>query len=495
MKELEEHLMTRTNAIRPFPIEDPDAAPGARSGLPVVVIGAGPVGLAAAAHLLDRGLEPLVLEAGPQVGANIAQWRHVRLFSPWCLALDPVSVRLLDQAGWTGPDPDALSTGADLLEDYLEPLGALPPLASRIRLNTTVVAVARHDLDKVRSPGRDQLPFLVRVRDRDGRLQDLKARAVIDASGTWTQPNPLGACGLPALGESDAGARITYGLPEIGGRDRSRYAGRRTVVVGAGHSAATSLLALAELQQQAPDTEVVWAVRSATPRPLVGKGSAEADELPARGRLATDLAALVADGHIELVIGFRIHTVEPAGDRVRLAGDHLLGDDVVQAQDLVVEADEVIAATGFRPDHAIAAELRLALEPALESAAALGPLIDPNVHTCGTVPAHGIAELAHPEPGYVIVGMKSYGRAPTFLLATGYQQVRSVVAALAGDHAGALERDQGPPAAALCARNRDLLAGAQRDRQLLLSIPTAPGGTTAAPGRTAADWSTASCCP
>ncbi|MDP9209252.1 MAG: flavoprotein, partial [Actinomycetota bacterium] len=206
-------------------------------------------------------------------------------------------------------------------------------------------------------------------------------------------------------------------------------------------------------------------------------------------------AALVEDGRVELVSGFRIHTLEPAGDRVRLAGDHMLGDDVLQAQNLVVEADAVIAATGFRPDHAIAAELRLALEPGLESAAALGPLIDPNVHTCGTVPAHGIAELGHPEPGYVVVGIKSYGRAPPFLLATGFQQVRSVVAALAGDQAGALHRDQGPPAAAMCVVNRDLLASTQRRRQLLPSIPGAPSGTTAALGGTAADWSAATCCP
>ena len=225
------------------------------------------------------------------------------------------------------------------------------------------------------------------------------------------------------------------------------------------------------------------------------QGQRRGRRLPARGRLATDLAALVEDGRIELVSGFRIHTVEPAGDRVRLAGDHLQDDDVTEAQDLVVEAHEVIAATGFRPDHAIAAELRLALEPGLESAAALGPVIDPNVHTCGTVPAHGIAELTHPEPGYVIVGMKSYGRAPTFLLATGYQQVRSVVAALAGDHAGAARRDQGPPAAVMCAVNRDLLASAQRRRQLVPSVPGASSGTTAALGGTAADWSDATCCP
>jgi hypothetical protein len=459
--------MNRDNGHQPFPPGDPDGAPTANTGLPVVVIGAGPVGLAAAAHLLDRGLEPLVLEAGPQVGANVAQWRHVRLFSPWCLVLDPVSVRLLDQAGWTGPDPDALPTGADLLDDYLAPLAALPALAGRIRLHTRVVAVARHDLDKVRSPGRDQLPFQVRARDRHGQLHDLQARAVIDASGTWTQPNPLGASGLPALGEADTAARIAYGLPDITGRDRDRYAGRRTLVVGAGHSAATSLLALAELQQQDPRTQIVWAVRSASPRPLVGKGSAQADELPARGRLATDLAALVATGRIELATGLRIHTIEPAGNRVRLVGDQLHHQDPASAQSLSVEADQVVAATGFRPDHAIAAELRLALEPALESAAALGPLIDPNVHTCGTVPAHGIAELAHPEPGYVVVGIKSYGRAPTFLLATGYQQVRSVAAALAGDRTDATRRDQGPPAAAACATNRTLLASTRHSRPRL----------------------------
>ncbi len=482
--------MTGSEGTEPFRVDDPDATPSARTGLPVVVIGAGPVGLAAAAHLLDRGLEPLVLEAGPQVGANIAQWRHVRLFSPWCLALDPVSVRLLGAAGWTGPDPSTLPTGADLLDQYLQPLAAMPALTSRIRLHNRVVAIARRDLDKVRTPGRERLPFAVRVRVGSGRLHDLEARAVIDASGTWTQPNPLGASGLPALGEADARRHITYGLPDVLGRDRARFAGLRVLVVGAGHSAATSLLALAELERQAPATQIVWAVRSATPRPLVGKGSAGADELPARGRLATDLAALVDAGHIQLVSGFRISEVRLAGDRVVLHGNQVHGDhDLADASSRRVEADQVIAATGFRPDHVIARELRLALDPGLESAVALGPLIDPNVHTCGTVPAHGIAELAHPDPGYVIAGMKSYGRAPTFLLATGYQQVRSVVAALAGDRAGAAERGEGPPTAAVCATNRTLLARAGTGRLLDTAAPPAPLAGTAA------DWSTATCCP
>jgi hypothetical protein len=214
--------------------------------------------------------------------------------------------------------------------------------------------------------------------------------------------------------------------------DRDRFAGRRVLVVGAGHSAATSLLALAELQRQVPATEVVWAVRAAAPRPLVGKG--EADELPARGQLGLDLRRLVDAGRIQLVTGFQTVAVNQVDGRLELIEQ---GPEQVPDRGHRIVADLVVNATGFRPDHAIARELRLGLEPALESPAALGPLIDPNVRTCGTVPPHGVRELTHPEPGYYIVGMKSYGRAPTFLLATGYEQVRSVVAALVGDQAAA----------------------------------------------------------
>ena len=102
-----------------------------------------------------------------------------------------------------------------------------------------------------------------------------------------------------------------------------------------------------------------------------------------------------------------------------------------------LDVDRIVVATGFRPDLSFLRELRIELDPAVEAPPKLAPLIDPNFHSCGTVPPHGIAELAHPEPGFVIVGSKSYGRAPTFLMATGYEQVRSVVAELAGDHAAA----------------------------------------------------------
>jgi thioredoxin reductase len=456
--------------------------------LPVVVIGAGPVGLAAAAHLLERGLTPLILEAGAEAGANIAKWRHVRLFTPWCLALDPAALRLLSATGWTPPDPDALPTGGELLEDYLRPLAATPAIASRLRHGHRVVAVARQDLDKVRSPGRERLPFVVRLRTRSGAEHELEAAAVIDASGTWTHPNPLGANGLPALGEQLATieGRVVTGLPDVSGADADQFADRRVLVVGAGHSAATSLLALAELRRHAPGTRIVWAVRSATPRPLVGKGSAQADELPARGQLATDLGALVQTGQVKLVSGFRIRQLHPDGEGVTVVGHTLAG-----IRQLPV--DQVINATGFRPDHTIAAELRLALDPALECAAALAPLIDPNVHTCGTVPAHGARELAHPDHGYWIVGMKSYGRAPTFLLATGYEQVRSITAAIAGDHVAATTTPSGPPSARFCHTTVELLRSAHGRRVPATRSPAAlPAiGHPADPPQ---DWAAVTCC-
>src|SRR3954469_14777474 len=158
--------------------------------LPVAVIGAGPVGLAAAAHLLERGLEPLVLEAGPTVGSAIRQWGHVRVFSTWKYNLDAASVRLLDRTGWEAPRPTALPYGAQIVADYLEPLAATPELKDRIRTGARVVAVTRQGMDKGRSQGREQVPFLLRIEHDGGKVTELLARAVIDTSGTWSTPAP-----------------------------------------------------------------------------------------------------------------------------------------------------------------------------------------------------------------------------------------------------------------------------------------------------------------
>jgi hypothetical protein len=415
-----------------------ETAGSAAAGLPVVVIGGGPVGLAAAANLLERGLEPLVLEAGDRVGSAVSEWGHVSLFSPWAFTVDAASRRLLSRTGWHHPDPTALPTGRDLVERYLIPLAATPELAGRIRTGTRVVAVTRQGMDKTRTGGRAGRPFLVRAVTADG-VTDIAAAAVIDASGTWARPNPLGASGLPAPGEADAGPWLAGPLPDVLGRDRARFAGRRVLVVGMGHSAANTLLALVRLQRQEPDTRISWVVRAASPTRLYGAG--KADQLPARGALGGGVRDAVRSGAVRLLAGTTIAALRPAGDgslRVELthAGEKA-GTALEMPSREVLDVDVLVGAVGFRPDLDMLREVRLDLDPALEAPAGLAPLIDPNVHSCGTVPPHGATLLAHPDQGFYLVGMKSYGRAPTFLLATGYEQVRSVAAALAGDQEAA----------------------------------------------------------
>ena len=411
---------------------------GATDGLPVAVIGAGPVGLVAAAHLVGRGETPVVLEAGERVGASVRRWGHVRLFSPWKYLTEPVSRGMLEAAGWTAPDPEALPTGGELVERLLEPLAALPAIAPHLRLGTRVLSVSRAGMDKVKTAGREQAPFELVVERADGRVERLLARAVIDASGTWSTPNPLGASGVPAEGEREAAQRIHYGIPDALGRDRARYAGKRTLVIGSGHSAFNALLDLAALARRAPGTEVVWAVRRTEPGQMFGGGARDA--LAARGSLGARMQALVEGGEVRLVTGFRAERL------VAVEG----GMRVESADGAIGPVDEVVVAAGFRPELSMLRELRLGLDPWLEIPTALAPLIDPNVHSCGTVYPHGFEELKHPERDFFVVGMKSYGRAPTFLLLTGYEQVRSVVLGLTGDLEGARRVELVLPETGVC---------------------------------------------
>jgi len=411
--------------------------------LPVAVIGAGPVGLAALAQLLERGVDSVLLEASPRIAGNLREFGHVRLFSPWRYNIDKAARRAMEQSGWISPDPETLPSAAELVSQYLEPLAALPQFASRLRLGSKVVLIARQGFDKVKSKGRGDSPFMIRYETVDGRIHELKARAIIDASGTWSTPNPLGASGVPAIGEIEHREKIYYGIPDVLGADRDRYMYRRTLVVGAGHSAANSLLALAELSLHAAGTTLIWAVRGTDLRRVFGGG--DADALPARGQLGSSLRVLRESGRMELATDFRLHKIESQGHSLVVTGH--TSDGVERRLEGV---DEIICATGQRPDYSPVRELRLKLDPWLESTEALGPLIDPNLHSCGTVRPHGHRELAHPEPGFYTAGVKSYGRAPTFLMATGYEQVRSIAAALAGDLAAADEVQLDLPETGVC---------------------------------------------
>ncbi|MEV6974447.1 FAD-dependent oxidoreductase [Kitasatospora sp. NPDC093806] len=411
--------------------------------LPVAVIGAGPVGLAAAAHLSERGLPFVVLEAGDQAAASVRAWGHVQLFSPWEFNTDPAARRLLTAAGWSEPEASGLPTGEELIKQYLGPLSEVPALAPHVRYGAKVTAITRQGIDRMRSAGRERTPFLLRLETGE----EVLARAVIDASGTFTQPNVLGANGLPAHGEHDARPWVASAMPDVLGSERARYAGQHTVVVGAGHSAATTLLALAELAKGEPGTRITWAIRASDPAGSFGGGSD--DELPARGALGSGIKLLVDSGRIALAPNFRTSAIRPLGADPASGGVELVSREA-DGNETVIVADRIVAATGYRPDFGIAAELRLELDPIMEAVRPLARLIDPNHHSCGTVTPHGYAELAHPEPGYFAVGMKSYGRAPTFLMLTGYEQVRSIAAALAGDMESARSVELRLPETGVC---------------------------------------------
>lgn len=403
---------------------------------PVAVIGAGPVGLAAAAHLLERGLRPLVLEAGSRAGHAMRHWAHVQLFSPWEFNVDRAAERLLRPTGWVAPEPGRYPTGGEMVERYLEPLAAV--LAHHVRTGARVVAIGRRGFDKVKSAGRDNAPFEIRLADGG----TVEAQAVIDASGTWSRPGPAGASGLPARGEAESSARIAYGMPDVLGAARARYAGRRVAVLGAGHSALGTLLDLARLAGDVPGTRLTWLIRGADPAKSFGGGVNDA--LAARGEVGIQMRRLVESGGVAVETRFGV-------ERLGEEGGSLI---VTAADGRQVAVDELVVATGFRPDLSFLSELRLSLDPALDCPPQLAPLIDPNVHSCGTVRPHGARELAQPEPGLYLAGMKAYGRAPTFLMLTGYEQVRSIAAELAGDHEAARRVELVLPETGVCSLSR-----------------------------------------
>ncbi len=406
-----------------------------RSDLPVVVIGAGPQGLAAAAHLLERGLRPLVLEAGDGPGAAVAEWGHVRLFSEWPELVDRAAQRLLEPTGWAAPT-SGYPTGAEWVGHYLAPLGKV--LDEWVRYGARVTGVSRKGRDRLVDADRGEQPFTVHATYASGREVRFEARAVIDASGTWRRPNPAGADGLPALGEHRNADLVSHAVPDSAAA--GRYAGRHTVLLGAGDSALGAVIELDRIAREHPGTRVTWVLRRGSTANTFGGGAA--DQLPQRGALGLRAREAVDAGRIDVVTGFRAAELRREADRAVLVAE--------DGRELPA-ADTVVVLTGFRPDLSFLSELRLDLDPTLEAPRAIAAEIDPNIHSCGSVRATGARDLAHAdEPDLYLVGMKSYGRAPTFLAMTGYEQVRSVAAMLAGDVEAAERVDLELPDTGVC---------------------------------------------
>lgn len=414
-----------------------------KSALPVAIIGGGPVGLAAAAHLLKKGEKFIVLEAGDSVGSSMLEWGHVRMFSPWQYNIDKAAKELLENAGWMSPDENALPTGRELVEEYLLPLSNLPEIKEQIILQAKVVGVAKKAHDKLKTGKRDTVPFQLYV-EVNGDTKVIEAKAVIDSSGTWTNPNPILSNGIWTNAERQLHNQIHYGIPNVEQLE-NRYQNKTTVVIGSGHSAINALLDLATLQQKFTDTKIYWVLRKKQINEVYG--GQENDSLAARGELGIRIQQIVESGRINILTPFHINGVYPTNAKITVVGE-LNGEETT-----IGEIDEIVVSTGFRPDTSFLNEIRINLDSAVESIDELAPLIDPNIHSCGTVRPHGEQELRHPEKNFYIVGMKSYGRAPTFLLATGYEQVRSVVAYLTGDVEGAKEVHLELPETGVCSVN------------------------------------------
>lgn len=383
----------------------------------IAIIGAGPIGLEAALHAAERGDEFTIYERG-EVAEAMRQWGHVRMFSPFAMNASERGLVRLNAEGAQVPRPDALLTGAEFRESYLQPLAR--SFCPHLRERTAVRAISRSRRlkgDFISDPIRGAQPFRLLVENEPGE-HVAQADLVLDCSGTYAQPNSLGDGGIPAPGETAAGARIFHGIPDLHD-SAARYAGKRVLVVGAGHSAATAVRNLAELPAE---TEIHWLIRRDRAQPMeVISG----DPLTARRRLGDEGNRLVEAERVRFIAGATIEALESTtkGIEVRLI------DARGKSQRLTV--DEIVAATGFRPDLALTRELQLQTCWATEGTYPLAAsLLGEAGADCLATPVFGAETLRHPEPGYFTLGMKSYGRSPNFLLRTGYEQVAAVFSSL-----------------------------------------------------------------
>ncbi|MFJ7662155.1 FAD-dependent oxidoreductase [Lysinibacillus sp. NPDC097162] len=410
--------------------------------LPIVIIGAGPIGLATAAHLVEQKQSFILLEAGQEIAHNIRSWGHVTLFSPWRYNINKAAKALLEHSDWVQPNLDKLPTGHELIDLYLKPLAELGQIKPNIQLNAKVVGISRQFNDKMKTKDRVNQSFNVYVEKEDD-IKVIEARAVIDATGTWGNPNPANSTGIWLQNEKALANHIEYSIPDINSNCK-RYANKKIAVIGGGHSAINTLLTLAELQKENPSTKLVWILRKNFVEDAYG-GEGK-DALAARGALGFRIHELVDTGKVEVVTPFYISQVKKE-EKINIIGT-LKGK-----QNVLTGFDELIVNTGNRPNFSINSELRLSIDSATESVQALAPLIDPNEHSCGTVRAHGEEILRQPEKGFYIVGAKSYGRAPTFLMATGYEQVRSITSYLSGDEEASKRVELDLPETGVCSIN------------------------------------------
>ncbi len=386
----------------------------------IAILGAGPIGLEAALAAAEAGHPFTLYEAAAEPGGHVRAWGHVRLFTPWSLNVSPRMRAALAAAGYEAPEGDDCPTGRELAERLLAPLACLPAVAPRLRLGTRVLAVGREGLlkhEEIANATRGATPFRLLLAGRDGREWVEHADLVIDATGTYGQPNSLGDGGIPAPGERGLAGAVYRAIPDLA-REAGEWAGKTVLLAGSGHSAQTAARDLAELAREAPGTRIVWALR----RPEPAWGSPEGDPLPERAALAAAAAELAAGASPALLArrGVAVEELAPAAEgrvlvRLRNGG----GESVV--------VDRVLSLTGSVGDHSLYRQLQVhecyaTAAPMKLSAALLGAAAG----DCLAQTSHGVEVLTNPEPGFFILGAKSYGRNNTFLMRVGWEQVAEV---------------------------------------------------------------------
>jgi hypothetical protein len=397
----------------------------------IAVIGGGPIGLEAALYARRLDLPVTLYERG-RVGEYLQHWGHVRLFSPFSMnstSLGRAAIRSQSPDHEFPPDNECI-TGRQHLAAYLEPLAKTPLLRDVIHTEAQVIHLARSGYlkqDGTGDAGRAQKPFRILVKEGKNRERVDEADLVLDCTGAYGQHRWMGDGGGPAVGELSAAPQIAYGLEDISGQRRSYYAGKYTLVAGAGYSAATSIAALAGLAEENSDTWVIWLARGSSSQPIQRLGN---DPLRERDRLAVRANQLAtrADGNVEFHNQTTVQQIDTLGPDKGFKVTATVG-----SQTRTWDVDRIIANVGYTPDTSLYRELQVH-----ECYASLGPM---NLAAalarharadCLTIPPAGAAALKNPEPNFFILGSKSYGRNSHFLLRTGFQQIRDVFTLITG---------------------------------------------------------------
>lgn len=397
----------------------------------LAVIGAGPIGLEAALLGVRLGFEVQVYERG-RIGEHLHRWGHVRLFTPFGMNSTAAgrNVIVAENPNHVFPANDECITGREHVRVYLEPLGRSKLLKDRVHTECQVVAIGRERLLKEDSRSEVQgggHPFHLLLREKNRERIEI-ADYVLDCTGTYGQHRWLGEGGIPAVGESAAESVICYGLDDILGERKNSYAGKTTLVVGGGFSAATSVVNLAELSASAPETWVIWLARTPSTLPIRRIAN---DPLRERDRLAVRANTLATrtDGNVEFHPHSVVTSVENLGQDKGFRVTARIGKS---GQARTWEVDRIIANVGYQPDWHLLRELQFSPCPVTSALPRLGAAFLEHHGEAGRIPPLTADLLRTPEPGLFVLGAKSFGRDSRFLLSVGFEQLRQVFHLLTG---------------------------------------------------------------